>query len=389
MGATSSKNNTDNIVKLMTDVHVSVQQSCSATVSQDLTVNFINSGSGTQNNRGDVNNTNTALVNASCTQSAQADAVVKNTVSTVIKQAATAVGQMVSASNVSASNNIKNLTDLSNKVSNAFKADCSALVAQSQTVNVTNSGTGVQNNYQAIHLTNTASATAACVQSAVSKTKVHNDISTMFSQIASAKTESLLGPLAALLVAIAIIIGVVLFGVARVAEKAMPNMTYLIPLVLVLGGLWCVVASAAEYWPCNKPDHASTATRAAVGGLGAGVLVLSTVIAVVFVKMSRAGAGSKAGPGNKAGPGSKAGAGKGKSRQAFLHAPSKKQWIEGVVLLVVLGGLAGGLYGFSQWTLDISNQPEFKKAKQTAKAPRETGSMLTPDQKQCTANATC
>jgi hypothetical protein len=282
----SASNNVNTVIDLMTKVHINIRESCSTNISQNIEIEFINGPGGSQKIEGNTFDfSQSAAANSQCQQSAQADTVVKNTIDEVVQQTAKAVGQMIAGTEVDASNAVSALTKIGTQISTSFSTDCQANVAQNFLFRIENKGNGTQTFVDnTVSHSQFATAMSKCVQTSVVKSGVTNEVSEIFSQLASSKTENLLGPLFGLLIAIALVIGMVLFGGEKILGGITNSLGKMLPLILSVLGLYMAIAAGASTWPINH--NSDSKARGIVGGIGAFLFLAGIVASIMEWRMT-------------------------------------------------------------------------------------------------------
>jgi hypothetical protein len=281
MGGAHSKNSVSSAIKLMAEINVNIQQECSTinSLSNTLIVDpNPNCGKDSTYSHNRANFENTSTLNFTCEQAVKSSSTIQNTIKSVTAQLAKATTGAIGASSADATNITNNMTSLGSTISTDFDGKCTATNSGANDISL--HACHVNNN--TFNLANLATSTANCIQTAAASNSNANAITQIISQKAISKVEGLLGPLIGLLIAIAIIIGILAFA----GENIVNSIIQMLPFLLAVFGLWLMLAAVTDKWPNNTANSQTTAVKAGTGTLG-GVLFLLGLVTVVVTQIGR------------------------------------------------------------------------------------------------------
>lgn len=159
-----------------------------------------------------------AVYNTSCSAAVSNNTQIQQDIQNQVDQTAKAIAQQFQLSQADASQVTKILTQISNNITNATVVNCVQSVAQNQGLEIfcpenPNAGNGVCNiTVTGISYDERFTPINNCLLQQSNSTGLVQQITNIAQQSATAEVESLLGPLLAIIIVIALIVGVVVLG---------------------------------------------------------------------------------------------------------------------------------------------------------------------------------
>lgn len=243
MGASYSSNTVDDAVDFFTEAVTTATQNCQTNVTLGENVNIIGNSGGV--NIGTITGAETVSVNTSCLSANNTS----NNIDSALEEAVSQVSKSISAAlslSFSESKNLTNLlTNLSTAVKQSYTQNCLNSFTENQNITIADNTGPV--NITSVDWQETVSVVSTCVQNDSTVNDIKTMVQQQIAQKATSKTESLLGPLFAILLIVVIVIAAVLLG----GVKALTNPKFIITIVVIIV-IYIILAASFRWWPFKQ-----------------------------------------------------------------------------------------------------------------------------------------